>query len=178
MLGCPTVHGCRFKLLYTELPAGVVFCFFMVINAHSRLTTCNNTTMWLNAGMYRHLQARLRSNAESVAFYGGIEKEGKIIVARFKELLRHHSRLLTKQWQFGMVQVSPAPLLPCAPSTYLHPPAAQSCFLSLGQICLSSCLVGCLFVMHKQLFPVQKQHPSSGMPHAKHVRCVHHAVVW
>ncbi|DBA67674.1 TPA: hypothetical protein ACH3X2_001266 [Trebouxia sp. C0005] len=55
-------------------------------------------------GMYRHLQARLRSNAESVAFYGGIEKEGKIVVARFKELLRHHSRLLTKQWQFGMVQ--------------------------------------------------------------------------
>lgn len=58
------------------------------------------------AGMYRHLQARLRSNAESIAFYGGIEKEGKIIIHRFKELLRHHSRLLTKQWQFGMVQVS------------------------------------------------------------------------
>ena len=78
--------------------------------------------MCLYAGMYRHLQARLRSNAESVAFYGGIEKEGKIIVARFKELLRHHSRLLTKQWQFGMVQVSPALLLPCALSAYLHPP--------------------------------------------------------
>jgi ABC-type uncharacterized transport system fused permease/ATPase subunit len=61
--------------------------------------------MCVYTGMYRHLQARLRSNAESVAFYGGIEKEGKIIVARFKELLRHHSRLLTKQWQFGMVQV-------------------------------------------------------------------------
>ena len=57
------------------------------------------------AGLYRHLQARLRSNAESVAFYGGIEKEGKIITQRFKELLRHHSRILTKQWQFGKVKV-------------------------------------------------------------------------
>jgi len=99
--------------------------------------------------MYRHLQARLRSNAESVAFYGGIEKEGKIIVARFKELLRHHSRLLTKQWQFGMVQVSAAPLLPMCTFYDLHSPAARLSLSSLGQICLSSCLVGCLFVMHK-----------------------------
>lgn len=56
--------------------------------------------------MYRHLQARLRNNAESVAFYGGIDKEGRIINSRFKELLRHHGRILTKQWQFGMVQVN------------------------------------------------------------------------
>jgi len=72
--------------------------------------------------MYRHLQARLRSNAESVAFYGGIEKEGKIIVARFKELLRHHSRLLTKQWQFGMVQVSTVALCTFCLSTSLCSP--------------------------------------------------------
>ena len=95
---------------------------FMVINAHSRLTTCNSTSMLLYAGMYRHLQARLRSNAESVAFYGGIEKEGKIIVARFKELLRHHSRLLTKQWQFGMVQVSTVALCTFCLSTSLCSP--------------------------------------------------------
>ncbi|KAL3156583.1 hypothetical protein ABBQ38_000874 [Trebouxia sp. C0009 RCD-2024] len=57
-----------------------------------------------NEGAYRHLQARLRNNAESVAFYGGVEKEGRLIVHRFKELLRHHERLLRKQWQFGMVQ--------------------------------------------------------------------------
>ena len=61
------------------------------------------------AGIYRHLQARLKNNAESVAFYGGIDKEGRIINSRFKELLRHHGRILSKQWQFGMVQVrSPA----------------------------------------------------------------------
>ena len=118
---------------------------FMVINAHSRLTTCNSTSMLLYAGMYRHLQARLRSNAESVAFYGGIEKEGKIIVARFKELLRHHSRLLTKQWQFGMVQVSPATLLPCTPFTYLHPPAAPLYFSSVGKLaCFPVLLAACL----------------------------------
>ena len=29
--------------------------------------------------------------------------------------------------------------------------------LDEGKYALSSCLVGCLFVMHKQLFPVQQQ---------------------
>lgn len=76
----------------------------------------------MGAGAYRHLQARLRNNAESVAFYGGVEKEGRLIVHRFKELLRHHERLLRKQWQFGMVQVSfvldPQPPLP--PPTCAH----------------------------------------------------------
>ena len=61
--------------------------------------------------MYRHLQARLRNNAESVAFYGGIDKEGRIINSRFKDLLRHHGRILTKQWQFGIMQVSTVPVI-------------------------------------------------------------------
>ena len=60
----------------------------------------------VSAGTYRHLQARLRNNAESVAFYGGVEKEGRLIVHKFKDLLRHHERLLKTQWQYGMVQVS------------------------------------------------------------------------
>lgn len=63
---------------------------------------CGNMTV----GTYRHLQARLRNNAESVAFYGGVEKEGRLIVHKFKDLLRHHERLLKTQWQYGMVQVS------------------------------------------------------------------------
>ncbi len=34
------------------------------------------------AGTYRQLQARLRANAESVAFYGGIAKEGALLRTR------------------------------------------------------------------------------------------------
>lgn len=60
----------------------------------------------VGAGGYRHLQARLRNNAESVAFYGGVEKEGRLIVHKFKELLRNQERLLRAQWHNGMVQVS------------------------------------------------------------------------
>ena len=57
------------------------------------------------------MQARLRSNSESIAFYGGIDKEATLLKDKFRQVLQHNGRLLVKQWQFGMVQVRP-----CAPS--------------------------------------------------------------
>lgn len=58
------------------------------------------------AGSYRQLQTRLRANAESVAAYGGIEKEGNLINDSFKKVVRHRSKLLQTQWLFGMWQVA------------------------------------------------------------------------
>lgn len=57
------------------------------------------------AGAYRQLHARLRTNAEPVAFYGGITKEGALIRERFRQLIRHERGLLTTQWRFSMWQV-------------------------------------------------------------------------
>lgn len=57
------------------------------------------------AGSYRQLQARLRTNAESVAFYGGIEKEGTLIRRSFNTLVAHQASLLGTQWRFSMWQV-------------------------------------------------------------------------
>jgi len=48
---------------------------------------------------------RLRENAEPVAFYGGVQKEGALISARFQQLVKHRLRLLHTQWNFNMVQV-------------------------------------------------------------------------
>ena len=58
------------------------------------------------------MQARLRSNSESIAFYGGIDKEATLLKDKFRQVLQHNGRLLVKQWQFGMVQVRP-----CVPDT-------------------------------------------------------------
>lgn len=55
-------------------------------------------------GTYRHLQARLRANAESIAFYAGVDKESIIIRRKFRELVRHGTMLIKQQWGFGIVQ--------------------------------------------------------------------------
>lgn len=59
------------------------------------------------AGSYRQLQTRLRANAESVAAYGGIQKDGGLIESSFKKVVRHRAQLLQTQWLFSMWQVSP-----------------------------------------------------------------------
>ena len=60
---------------------------------------------WLRAGEYRNLQQRLTNNAEPVAFYGGIDREGSLIRARFRQLVKHQAHLLRTQWRFSMWQV-------------------------------------------------------------------------
>ena len=56
-------------------------------------------------GEYRNLQQRLTNNAESVAFYGGIDREGGLIRGRFRQLVKHQAHLLRTQWRFSMWQV-------------------------------------------------------------------------
>ncbi|PSC69745.1 ABC transporter D family member 1 [Micractinium conductrix] len=55
-------------------------------------------------GSHRALQARLRGNAESVAFYRGIAREGELLRSSLRDALLHQAKVLGKQWRFGMVQ--------------------------------------------------------------------------
>ena len=66
-------------------------------------------------GCYRQVQARLRENAEPIAFYGGIEKEGAVVRGRFSELMRHRMRMLRTQLRHSVVQVWLALWLQCSP---------------------------------------------------------------
>ncbi|KAL5751532.1 hypothetical protein ACOSQ2_022039 [Xanthoceras sorbifolium] len=55
-------------------------------------------------GEYRQLHSRLRTHAESVAFYGGESREESHIQQKFKTLVRHMSVVLHDHWWFGMIQ--------------------------------------------------------------------------
>uniref|UniRef100_A0A1D1Z638 ABC transporter D family member 1 n=2 Tax=Anthurium amnicola TaxID=1678845 RepID=A0A1D1Z638_9ARAE len=55
-------------------------------------------------GEYRQLHSRLRTHAESVAFYGGEERESSHIKQRFKILVKHLNLVLHDHWWFGMIQ--------------------------------------------------------------------------
>ena len=70
------------------------------------LSPCGETKVigWC-AGDYRQVHARLRENAEPVAFYGGIAKEGAGVLDRFSRLMRHRLRVLRTQLRHSVVQV-------------------------------------------------------------------------
>ena len=55
-------------------------------------------------GEYRQLHSRLRTNAESIAFYGGENREASHISEKFKRLVRHMNLVLHEHWWFGMIQ--------------------------------------------------------------------------
>ncbi|KAI5001649.1 hypothetical protein ZWY2020_026299 [Hordeum vulgare] len=55
-------------------------------------------------GEYRQVHSRLRTHAESVAFYGGENREESHIMQRFQALVRHLNVVLHENWWFGMIQ--------------------------------------------------------------------------
>lgn len=55
-------------------------------------------------GDYRQLHSRLRTHAESIAFYGGENREDAHIQKKFKALIRHLKKVLHDNWWFGMIQ--------------------------------------------------------------------------
>ncbi|KZV53751.1 ABC transporter D family member 1-like [Dorcoceras hygrometricum] len=54
-------------------------------------------------GAFRYMHERLRTHAESVAFFGGGAREKEMIESRFKELFNHSMLLLKKKWLFGIL---------------------------------------------------------------------------
>ncbi|PIA50702.1 hypothetical protein AQUCO_01200132v1 [Aquilegia coerulea] len=55
-------------------------------------------------GEYRQLHSRLRTHAESIAFYGGEKREESHIQQKFKTLVSHMKLVLHDHWWFGMIQ--------------------------------------------------------------------------
>ena len=55
-------------------------------------------------GEYREVQSRLRTHAESIAFYGGESREESHIKAKFRSLVDHLRVAHHDHWWFGMVQ--------------------------------------------------------------------------
>ncbi|KAL8475087.1 hypothetical protein ACS0TY_031493 [Phlomoides rotata] len=54
-------------------------------------------------GTFRYMHERLRTHAESVAFFGGGAREREMIESRFNELFSHSMLLLKKKWLFGII---------------------------------------------------------------------------
>lgn len=55
-------------------------------------------------GNYRQLHSRLRTHAESIAFYGGETREACYINEKFEALVKHLNVVHRDQWWFGIIQ--------------------------------------------------------------------------
>ncbi|XP_008807661.1 ABC transporter D family member 1-like isoform X2 [Phoenix dactylifera] len=54
-------------------------------------------------GTFRFMHSRLRTHAESIAFFGGGSREKAMVDSRFRELLHHSKILLRKKWLYGIL---------------------------------------------------------------------------
>nr|AIU99490.1 ABC Acyl Transporter [Salvia miltiorrhiza] len=54
-------------------------------------------------GTFRYMHERLRTHAESVAFFGGGSREREMIDMKFRALFNHSMLLLKKKWLFGII---------------------------------------------------------------------------
>ncbi|KAK1691716.1 hypothetical protein QYE76_008413 [Lolium multiflorum] len=54
-------------------------------------------------GTFRFMHSRLRTHAESIAFFGGGSREKAMVEAKFMKLQNHSKVLLRKQWLYGIV---------------------------------------------------------------------------
>ena len=55
-------------------------------------------------GAYRHLHSRLAAAAESVAFYGGVEREAALVRGGFRDAVAHARSVVRVQWRYSMLQ--------------------------------------------------------------------------
>ncbi|XP_039156220.1 ABC transporter D family member 1-like [Eucalyptus grandis] len=55
-------------------------------------------------GEYRQVHSRLRTHAESIAFYGGEKREASHIQQKSQNLVKHMRVVLHDHWWFGMIQ--------------------------------------------------------------------------
>ncbi|KAL2923533.1 ABC transporter D family member 1 [Bienertia sinuspersici] len=54
-------------------------------------------------GTFRFMHERLRTHAESVAFFGGGAREKAMVESKFEKLLNHSLLLMKKKWRYGIL---------------------------------------------------------------------------
>lgn len=84
---------------------GILYIYMLIGYGSLRAVTPDFSTMlkqeYFLEGAFRSAHSRLRSHAESVAFFGGGEREGSVISHVFDDLTRHLSKLIHLRWAYG-----------------------------------------------------------------------------
>ncbi|CAL0320367.1 unnamed protein product [Lupinus luteus] len=97
----------RMKLLTGQRGVAILYTYMLLGLGFLRIVTPDfgdliNQELALE-GTFRFMHERLRTHAESVAFFGGGAREKAMVESRFIELLNHSKYLLKKKWVFGIL---------------------------------------------------------------------------
>ncbi|EPS63905.1 hypothetical protein M569_10876, partial [Genlisea aurea] len=97
----------RMKLLTGRRGVAILYAYMLLGLGFLRIVTPDFGEMASREqqleGTFRYMHERLRTHAESVAFFGGGAREREVIETRFRELINHSFSLLKKRWIFGAI---------------------------------------------------------------------------
>ncbi|XP_075510366.1 ABC transporter D family member 1 isoform X1 [Primulina tabacum] len=97
----------RMKLLTGQRGVAILYAYMLLGLGFLRVVTPDfgdlSSREQQLEGTFRYMHERLRTHAESVAFFGGGAREKEMIESRFKELFNHSMLLLKKKWLFGIL---------------------------------------------------------------------------
>ncbi|EGD77957.1 ATP-binding cassette [Salpingoeca rosetta] len=88
----------RTAMLYTYVVVG--FAVLKSITPNFEGLVKKSATL---EGSFRFVQRRLRTHGESIAFFGGNEKEGSIALAAFNDIVKHTKHTVASKWMYGIV---------------------------------------------------------------------------
>ncbi|KAI4325947.1 hypothetical protein MLD38_031305 [Melastoma candidum] len=97
----------RMKLLTGQRGVAILYAYMLLGLGFLRIVTPDFGDLASQEqqleGTFRFMHERLRTHAESVAFFGGGTREKAMVETRFRELLSHSQVLLKKKWLFGIL---------------------------------------------------------------------------
>lgn len=97
----------RMKLLTGQRGVAILYAYMLLGLGFLRIVTPDFGDLTSREqqleGTFRFMHERLRTHAESVAFFGGGAREKAMVESRFEELIAHSALLLKKKWLFGIL---------------------------------------------------------------------------
>ncbi|GER47623.1 ABC transporter D family member 1 [Striga asiatica] len=97
----------RMKLLTGRRGVAILYAYMLLGLGFLRIVTPDFGDLTSREqqleGTFRYMHERLRTHAESVAFFGGGAREKEMIESRFRDLFNHSKLFLKKKWLFGII---------------------------------------------------------------------------
>ncbi|GJP52743.1 hypothetical protein CLOM_g11828 [Closterium sp. NIES-68] len=96
----------RMRCLTGQRGVGILYAYMLLGLGFLRAITPDFSSLTAEQhrleGAFRFMHSRLRTHAESVAFFGGGDREHAVVADRFARVMEHRRGVLSRRWFFGI----------------------------------------------------------------------------